>query len=372
MLSIAEGSLPFALFAQLRDNLMDGMSQSVSSSYAHGVSLTPLLGQTIGDNLRATVSRHGDSEALVVRSQSYRATYRQLWDAITDAARGLLALGVAPGERVGIWATNCYERVVVQYATARIGAILVNVNPAYQTNELEYVLRQSGISVLLHGRGFRNTVYAPMVETVRPRCPELRNIFPLDTAWDRLMQSGQTIRLAELEKRESELQCDDPINIQYTSGTTGSPKGATLTHHNILNNGYFIGLALGYTERDRVCIPVPLYHCFGMVLGNLACTATGACMVYPSECFQASAVLETIQRRALYVAVRRADDVPCRPRTSRLRALRLLLVAHRHHGRRPLPDRVDEASGRSPAHAAGGHRLRHDRNVTHLDPERPR
>jgi fatty-acyl-CoA synthase len=273
---------------------MDGTSRSVSASYAHGASLTPLLGQTIGDNLRETVARHGDREALVVRSQNYRATYRQLWDATTDAAKGLLALGVAPGERVGIWATNCYEWVVVQYATARIGAILVNVNPAYQTNELEYVLRQSGISVLIHGRGFRNTLYAPMVETVRPRCPDLRHIFPLDSAWDRFLQAGQTVSLAELEKRESELQCDDPINIQYTSGTTGSPKGATLTHHNILNNGYFIGLALGYTEHDRVAIPVPLYHCFGMVLGNLACTATGACMVYPSECFQASAVLESI------------------------------------------------------------------------------
>jgi fatty-acyl-CoA synthase len=273
---------------------MDGTSRSVSASYAHGASLTPLLGQTIGDNLRETVARHGDREALVVRSQNYRATYRQLWDATTEAACGLLALGVAPGERVGIWATNCYEWVVVQYATARVGAILVNVNPAYQTNELEYVLRQSGISVLIHGRGFRNTLYAPMVEAVRPRCPDLRHIFPLDGAWDRLLQAGRTVSLAELEKRESELQCDDPINIQYTSGTTGSPKGATLTHHNILNNGYFIGLALGYTERDRVAIPVPLYHCFGMVLGNLACTATGACMVYPSECFQASAVLEAI------------------------------------------------------------------------------
>jgi fatty-acyl-CoA synthase len=273
---------------------MNGTSPSVSSSYAHGASLTPLLGQTIGDNLRETVSRHGDCEALVVRSQNYRATYRQLWDVTTDAARGLLTLGVAPGERVGIWATNCYEWVVVQYATARIGAILVNVNPAYQTNELEYVLRQSGISVLIHGRGFRNTLYAPMIEAVRPRCPELRHIFPLDSAWSRLLQSGQTVSFAELKKREAELQCDNPINIQYTSGTTGSPKGATLTHHNILNNGYIIGRALGYTERDRVCIPVPLYHCFGMVLGNLACTTHGACMIYPSERFQAPAVLETI------------------------------------------------------------------------------
>ena len=273
---------------------MDGPSHS-GFSYAHGTSLTPLLGQTIGDNLRDTVERYPDREALIVRSQDYRATYRQLWDATTEAARGLLALSVAPGERVGIWATNCHEWVVVQYATARIGAILVNVNPAYRENELEYVLRQSGVRVLLHGRGFRQSLYAPMLDAVRPRCPDLRHVIPLDTGWRDLLRSGQSVRTAELEKREAQLQCDDPINIQYTSGTTGSPKGATLTHHNILNNGYFIGLALGYGPRDRVCIPVPLYHCFGMVLGNLACTATGACMVYPSECFNAADVLQTIQ-----------------------------------------------------------------------------
>ncbi len=273
---------------------MDDPSHTSALSYAHGTSLTPLLGQTIGDNLRDTVARFGDSEALVVVRQNYRATYRQLWDAITDAARGLLALGVAVGDRVGIWATNCHEWVITQYATARIGAILVNVNPAYQTNELEYVLRQAGVSVLLHGRGFRQAVYAPMLDAVRPRCPDLRHVFLLDTDWEALLRSGQAVSIAEVERREAQLQCDDAINIQYTSGTTGSPKGATLTHHNILNNGYFIGLALGYSERDRVCIPVPLYHCFGMVLGNLACTATGACMVYPSECFNAPAVLQTI------------------------------------------------------------------------------
>jgi fatty-acyl-CoA synthase len=276
---------------------MDGSSHT-AFSYAHGASSTPLLGQTIGDNLRDTVARHGDAEALVVCSQHYRATYRQLWDATSDAARGLLALGVAAGDRVGIWATNCHEWVIVQYATARIGAILVNINPAYQTNELEYVLRQSGVSVLLHGRGFRQTVYAPMLENVRPRCPELRHVFSLESDWEALLRSGQAVSVGELERREAELQFDDPINIQYTSGTTGSPKGATLTHHNILNNGYFIGLALGYSERDRVCIPVPLYHCFGMVLGNLACTAHGACMVYPSECFNAEAVLQAIDAEA--------------------------------------------------------------------------
>jgi fatty-acyl-CoA synthase len=272
---------------------MDGSSHT-AFSYAHGTSSIPLLGQTIGDNLRAIVTDFGDKEALVVRSQNYRATYRQLWDATTDAARGFLALGVTAGERVGIWATNCYEWVVTQYATARIGAILVNINPAYQANELEYVLRQSGVRVLLHGHGFRQALYAPMLESVRPCCPELRHVLSLERDWENLLRSGQTGSVAELERRETELQCDDPINIQYTSGTTGSPKGATLTHHNILNNGYFIGLALGYSERDRVCIPVPLYHCFGMVLGNLACTTLGACMVYPSEYFNASTVLKTV------------------------------------------------------------------------------
>ncbi len=272
---------------------MDGPSHT-ALSYAHGTSSVPLLGQTISDNLRETAARHSAAEALVVCAQNYRATYRQLWDATTDAARGLLALGVAAGDRVGIWATNCHEWVVTQYATARIGAILVNINPAYQANELEYVLRQAGVSVLLHGRGFRNAFYAPMLETVRPRCPELRHVLTLESDWDELLRSGQTVSVAELERCEAVLQCDDPINIQYTSGTTGSPKGATLTHHNILNNGYFIGLALGYSERDRVCIPVPLYHCFGMVLGNLACTAHGACMVYPSDCFNAGAVLQAI------------------------------------------------------------------------------
>ncbi len=272
---------------------MDGPSHT-AFSYAHGTSPIPLLGQTIGDNLRAIVSEFGEKEALVVRSQNYRASYRELWDATTDAARGLLALGVAAGDRVGIWATNCYEWVVTQYATARIGAILVNINPAYLANELEYVLRQAGVRVLLHGRGFRQTLYAPMLDSVRPRCAELQHVFSLENAWNELLKSGQKVSIAELERREAELQCDDPINIQYTSGTTGLPKGATLTHHNILNNGYFIGLALGYGAQDRVCIPVPLYHCFGMVLGNLACTAHGSCMVYPSECFHAGAVLQTV------------------------------------------------------------------------------
>jgi fatty-acyl-CoA synthase len=264
-------------------------------SFAHGTGPVPLLGQTIGDNLRRTVEKHGDREALVVCAQGYRATYRQLWDATTQAARGLLALGVAVGDRVGIWATNCPEWVVIQYATARIGAILVNVNPAYQAGELEYVLRQSGVRMLLHGAGFRQSAYAPLVAAVRPRCPDLQNVLRLDTDWNTLLEEGRKTTATELRRREEALQFDDPINVQYTSGTTGFPKGATLTHHNILNNGYFVGLALGYTDNDRVCIPVPFYHCFGMVLGNLACTSHGACMVVPAETFQPRTVLAAVQ-----------------------------------------------------------------------------
>jgi fatty-acyl-CoA synthase len=263
-------------------------------SYAHGTSAVPLLGQTIGDNLRATVDRFPDCDALVVHSQSYRATYRQLWDLVTQCARALLALGVRPGDRVGIWSPNRYEWVITQYATARIGAILVNINPAYQAPEVEYALNQSGVSVLLHAAGFRQSDYVAMLAAVRPRCPGLGATFLLDTEWDALLARSRSTATGELEQREATLQFDDPINIQYTSGTTGFPKGATLTHHNILNNAYFIGLALGYSERDRVCLPVPFYHCFGMVLGNLACTAHGACMVAPGEGFNALTVLETI------------------------------------------------------------------------------
>jgi fatty-acyl-CoA synthase len=264
-------------------------------SYAHGASPVPLLGETIGDNLRRTVERLGHHEALVARAQGYRATYRRLWEETGLAARGLLARGVRQGDRVGIWAPNRAEWVVAQYATARIGAILVNVNPAYKTSELEYVLNQSGISLLLLARRFRQADYAGMLAAVRERCPALREALVLDDEWEALLAAGGRVSEAELVAREAGLQFDDPINIQYTSGTTGFPKGATLSHHNILNNGYFIGEALRYTAADRVCIPVPFYHCFGMVLGNLACTTHGACIVVPGEAFDPPAVLETVE-----------------------------------------------------------------------------
>jgi fatty-acyl-CoA synthase len=264
-------------------------------SYIHGASGIPLLGETIGQNLRRTVERFGSSEALVVRHQNYRATYAELWDQTTSAARGLLARGVRPGDRVGIWSPNRAEWVVIQYATARIGAILVNINPAYKTAELSYSLQQSGTSLLLLARAFRTSDYVGMLAEVRDRCPDLRQSIVLDDDWDALLDEGGRISMTELDALERSLQFDDAINIQYTSGTTGFPKGATLSHHNILNNGFFIGEALHLSARDRVCIPVPFYHCFGMVLGNLACTTHGSCIVVPGESFEALAAMETVQ-----------------------------------------------------------------------------
>lgn len=264
------------------------------SSYAHGISHVPLLGATIGENLRSTVERFPEHEALVVRSQGFRATYRQLWDLSSRVARGLIGLGVQKGDRVGIWSPNRWEWVALQYGSARAGAILVNVNPAYKTAELEYALRQSGVSLLVLAKMFRGSDYVAMLDEVRPRLPALRRSIVIDDAWDALIAAGEGVSEETLAAREAALEFDDAINIQYTSGTTGFPKGATLTHHNILNNGYFVARACGYTEQDRVCIPVPFYHCFGMVMGNLGCTTHGACMVIPGEAFDPVAVLETV------------------------------------------------------------------------------
>ncbi len=265
-------------------------------SYASGPSSLPLLGETIGDNLRRTVERHGESEALVVPHQQYRATYRQLWEQTSLVARGLIARGVRRGDRVGIWSPNRFEWVVTQYATARIGAILVNINPAYRTSELEYALGQSGVSFLILARAFRQADYVRMLREVKGACPELREALVLEDGWGSLLRDGRGVSDEALAAIESVLQFDDPINIQYTSGTTGFPKGATLSHHNILNNGFFIGETVKYTPEDRVCIPVPFYHCFGMVLGNLACTSHGACIVVPGEAFDADTVLRITEQ----------------------------------------------------------------------------
>jgi fatty-acyl-CoA synthase len=264
-------------------------------SYVSGTSSTPLLGETIGENLRRTVERFPDREALVSVQQNYRATYRQLWDQTSQIARGLLVRGVKKGDRVGVWSPNRYEWVVLQYATARMGAVLVNVNPAYRVHELEYALKHSGVSTLVLAKSFRQADYVAMVREVRLRCPELKQTIVIEEDWKELEREAMRLSDDELHARERELQFDDPINIQYTSGTTGFPKGATLSHHNILNNGYFIGEFLKYTEKDRVCIPVPFYHCFGMVLGNLACTTHGAAMVIPAESFDPLAAMRTVQ-----------------------------------------------------------------------------
>ncbi len=264
-------------------------------SYVSGSSTQPLIGETIGENLRRTVERFPDREALVVPYQGYRATYRQFWDETSKVARGLLLRGVKKGDRVGIWAPNRAEWIEMQYATARIGVILVNINPAYRTHELEYALKHSGVSTLVLAKGFRQADYVAMVREVRLRCPELKQTIVIEDEWADLKHDAQRLGEQELSHLERDLQFDEPINIQYTSGTTGFPKGATLSHHNILNNGFFIGEFCGYTEKDRVCIPVPFYHCFGMVLGNMAATSHGAAMVIPGESFDPLAVMRTVQ-----------------------------------------------------------------------------
>lgn len=264
-------------------------------AYVHGASSAPLLGETIGENLKRTVDRVGDRDALVASAQGYRATYRDLWDETTVLAKALLSRGVEKGTRVGLWAPNRFEWVVIQYATARIGAILVNINPAYKAQELRHTLNQSGVTLLLLSQGFRQTDYVEILDRVRPTCPTLNETLVLDESWAALLEEGTSVDDAGLARRESSLTFDDPINIQYTSGTTGAPKGATLSHHNILNNGFFCGEVLGYTETDRVCVPVPFYHCFGMVIGNLACTSHGACIVTPGEAFDAGQTLAAVE-----------------------------------------------------------------------------
>jgi fatty-acyl-CoA synthase len=268
----------------------------MTPSYASGVSALPLLGETIGANLERTVARVPDSEALVSCHQGLRYTYAELNEAVDVVARGLLAAGFEPGDRVGMWSPNNAEWVMVQYATAKIGAVLVNINPAYRTSELEFALNQSACRMLIAAPSFRSSDYRDMVGQVRPNVGRLEQAIFLDSPeWDDLLTAGRALPPDRLAARAAVLDFDDPINIQYTSGTTGFPKGATLSHHNILNNGFFIGEFCRYDERDRVCIPVPFYHCFGMVLGNLACTTHGATIVLPEAAFEPLAVLQTVE-----------------------------------------------------------------------------
>jgi fatty-acyl-CoA synthase len=284
-------------------------------SYASGTSDKPLLGITIGDMFDRTVEKYPDNEALISRHQGLRLTYRELQAKVNRFARGLLKLGLEKGQRIGIWSPKNFEWAVTQFATSKIGVILVNINPAYRLNELEYALRQSGCTAVVIAPQFKTSNYTQMLYELCPelkeaqpgqlqaaKFPELRMVIRLGReasagmyTWDDVMGLAETVPEQALAERQLEQEFDDPINIQYTSGTTGFPKGATLTHHNILNNGYFVAGLQNFTDKDRLCIPVPLYHCFGMVMGNLGCITHGATMIYPAEAFDPLTVLQTVQ-----------------------------------------------------------------------------
>ncbi|MGI8718069.1 MAG: AMP-binding protein [Lapillicoccus sp.] len=272
------------------------MTSPRALSHTSGETDVPLLETTIGDNLDVTVAAFGPREALVDVAQGRRWTYRQLGAEVDELARGLVAAGISKGDRVGIWAPNCAEWALVQYATAKVGAVLVTVNPAYRTHELEFVLRQAGVRMLVAVPSFRTSDYAAMVEQVRGGLDDLEHVVLVGTeSWERLVAGAARVSAGELGAIQSGLDPNDAINIQYTSGTTGFPKGATLSHRNILNNGFFVGELCRYTEVDRICIPVPFYHCFGMVMGNLAATSHGACMVIPAPGFDPAATLRAVQ-----------------------------------------------------------------------------
>jgi fatty-acyl-CoA synthase len=272
-------------------------------SYSHGHSDVPLKGETVSENLKSIVEKFGDREALVVKHQNYRATYKEFWQQIEEVAKGLLAFGVKKGDRVGIWSPNRFEWVLVQFATARIGAIMVNINPSYKVTGLRYALNQSEVGLLIASSHFRKTNNIEILEQLGPDSKFPVQTIIMENDWARLIDAGRSISTESLEFIENTIQFDDAVNIQYTSGTTGYPKGATLTHHNILNNGFFIGEREYFTEKDRVCIPVPFYHCFGMVLANMACVTHGACMVIPDEAFDPVKTMKCVQEEkctALY------------------------------------------------------------------------
>ena len=270
-----------------------------TKSYDAGPTEIPILEETIGANFERTAAAHPHVDVLVEVATGRRWTYSELDDEINTVARGVMAAGLAAGDRIGIWAPNCAEWVLVQFAAAKIGAILVNINPAYRTHELAYVLEQSGLSMLVSATSFKSSDYAAMVADVRPEASALQQVVFLGTAdWDRLRESAAQISVEQLVARQAGLSNTDPINIQYTSGTTGFPKGATLSHRNILNNGYFVTEQIKLRPGERLCIPVPFYHCFGMVMGNLGCTTHGATIVIPAPGFDPGLTLAAIESQS--------------------------------------------------------------------------
>lgn len=275
------------------DNKLIAMQATLS--YACGISDIPLKGETIGQNLRQIAAKFPERTALISEYQQYRANYSEFLAQVEQVAKALMAHGIRRGDRVGIWSPNRYEWVLVQYATALMGAIMVNINPGYKLSGLRYALEQSRIDLLIASSHFRKTDYIKMLDELRPDCLYPKQTVIIDRDWATFLSSASQVSDARLAEREASLQFDDPVNIQYTSGTTGYPKRATLSHHNILNNGFFIGERLKYTEKDIVCLPVPFYHCFGMVLGNMAIVTHGACIVIPGEFFDPEQVLQTVE-----------------------------------------------------------------------------
>ncbi|MBD3655887.1 MULTISPECIES: AMP-binding protein [Marinobacter] len=292
-------------------------------SYTSGTAEVPLLGMTIGEMLDRTAEQFPDTEALVCLHQDIRWTYKEFVEKVDEAARAFMAIGVKRGDRVGIWSPNRYEWTVTQFATAKVGAILVNINPAYGVHELQYALNLAGITVLVTADTFKASNYREMIYELAPELkrsapgklkadhvPDLRAVINVHEdkhdgmwSWKEFLGFASEVSADDLAQRQAGLQFDDPINIQFTSGTTGNPKGATLTHHNILNNGYFVAESQRFTANDRLVIPVPLYHCFGMVMGNLGCITHGATMIYPGEGFDPKSVLQAVHQEkatALY------------------------------------------------------------------------
>ncbi|AJT41113.1 AMP-binding protein [Psychromicrobium lacuslunae] len=265
-------------------------------SYSSGTSQTALLGETIGENFNRIAQQFPDAEALIEVATGRRWSYSALNQEVDALALGLLAKGIAKGDRVGIWAVNCAEWVIVQYATAKIGAILVNVNPSYRQHELAYAINQSGMRLLISQTAYKSSAFAELITAVRPECPELREvIYIAEPSWEQTIEAGTDQDGTALIRRMTELSADDAINIQYTSGTTGYPKGATLSHHNILNNGYFVTETIAISQQDRICVPVPFYHCFGMVMCNLGATSHGAAIVIPAPTFDPALTLQAVQ-----------------------------------------------------------------------------